>query len=442
MKNLNLLARLNSLAGFLLSQVKSPAKSDTEPSIAKNQKEISDLASLENVSSIDRSQANDDRPAAAPISGIANLLQVLGWAAIAGFICNHLNVPVAWLLGPLFLGIGFAFWQGRPRPLPKVCLTLGKAIIGVYSASQFSLDALILARDYAVPLLLCIAIVGGLSTLNGFLMWRLAGVDRLTGFLGTIPGSAAVIVALSEDLGADPLSVTVFQYARRILMGLVVPVMASWLLYAVGTEASGSLPSVATTNLEPASVYAVAIDLLFLAGCSGLGIVVGRWLRLPTSAFLGSFLLGIAVCWSFPDRFSVPPVAFAFALLLVGLSAGLKFDWQTIRRLWRAILLEVGLILMLIAGCLSVGYAFHLTTDVDVTTALLGFVPGAIELTIGTAAQLGVDTGTVVAIQMTRQLLILLALNILIIFLSSDRRSLHPRKHRERKAKRASNHGK
>ena len=452
MKILNLLPLFNSFVHFLSSQVKSDAdlpivsnqkersnshsriinnqeertdspEKRTDSPILNSQEEKSNLALPENIRRDSHVRANDDKLAAAKMSGIFYIFQALGLAIVAGSICSYFKVPVSWLIGPLLVGIALAFLRGSPRPLPKTCLTLGKAIIGVFSASRFSLETLILAKDYAIPLLLCIAIVAGLSAFNGFLMWRLAGVDRLTGFLGTIPGSASNVVTMSEDLGAEPLSVAVFQYARMMLMALLMPVAASWLVGRMGAlEASNSLVLDSNSHLVLAP-RSLAENLLFLAVCCSLGTLLGKRLRLPASAFLGSFLLGLAVCWLFPNRFYVPRPIFAFALMSVGLSIGLKFDWQTIRRLWRAILLEIGLILMLIAGCLSIGYAFHLVTGIDTVTALLGFVPGALEAMVATATQLGSDTGTVVAIQMTRQLVILFAMNVLTLLLASDRRS-------------------
>ncbi|NEO03635.1 MAG: AbrB family transcriptional regulator [Moorea sp. SIO3I7] len=178
-------------------------------------------------------------------------------------------------------------------------------------------------------------------------------------------------------------------------------------------EVPASLISVPVAQPELGSIQPLWSNLLFLVGCCSLGTLLGRWLRLPASAFLGSFLLGLTISWLFPHQFEVPRAAFSSALLLVGVSVGLRFSWQTVKSLWRVVLLEIGLIIILMLGCVGIGYEFHLVTHVDTMTALLGFVPGAIEAMVATATQLGGDTGTVVALQMTRQFLILLVINVL-----------------------------
>lgn len=362
-----------------------------------------------------------DKQAIAPMETVLKTLQALGLAIVAGFACNYFGVPVAWLVGPLVMGVSLAFFEGKARPLPATFLTLGKAIIGVSSASRFSPDTLALAQHYTIPLLLCISVTAGLSMFNGFVLWRVAGVDRSTSFLGAIPGSASSVVAMSEDFGAQPVSVAVLQYTRMTLVALLVPSAASWLANLNGIEAPSGLISLPVTQSELAPAQPLGICLLFLAGCCSLGLFLGQRLRLPASAFLGSFLLGLAVFWLFPHQFYVPRFAFVTGLILVGLAIGLKFDWQTVRTLWRAVLIEVGLIVLLMLACLGIGYEFHLLTKVDTMTALLGFVPGAIEAMVATVNQLGGDTGMVVAIQMTRQLLILLVINLLNVFSNSNK---------------------
>lgn len=395
-------------------------KSTTELPTASQQAEISQMVPSEDVRREDTVGVSSYKEAIAPMASVFKTLQALGLAIAAGFACNYLGVPVAWLVGPLIVGVSLAFLRGRARPLPAAFLTLGKAIIGVYSASRFSADTLALAQHYILPLLLCISVTAGLSMLNGFVLWRVAGVDRTTSFLGAIPGSASNIVAMSEDLGANPVSVAILQYTRMMLVALLVPTAASWLATVDGIEAPTSSISVAVTQSELTPTQPLGICLLFLVGCCSLGPLLGRRLRLPAPAFLGSFFLGLAGFWLFPHQFYVPSFAFLTALILVGLAVGLKFDWQTVRTLWRAVLIEFGLIVMLMLGCLGIGYEFHKVTHIDTMTALLGFVPGAIEAMVATANELGGDTGMVLAIQMTRQFLILLALAVLNIFFSKQ----------------------
>ena len=150
------------------------------------------------------------------------------------------------------------------------------------------------------------------------------------------------------------------------------------------------------------------LNLLVLAACGALGTWGGRRLNLPSSGFLGPFFASLVTFWLLPYQLKMPQTVFAGGLLLVGLSIGLKFDWQTVRKLWKAVLIEVALVILLILICMGIGYEFHAIAHVDAITAMLGFAPGGIGVTIASAMQLGGNPGLVLAIQMTRLLLILL----------------------------------
>ena len=198
-----------------------------------------------------------------------------------------------------------------------------------------------------------------------------------------------------------------------------MPAIASF-LFPVNLDTQAAATFVTTNNLE---TLPMLLNLLVLAVCSGLGVWAGRRLRLLSFGFFGPFLLGLVTFWKFPYQLQMPQPLFAGGLLLLGLYIGLQFDWQIVRKLLKAVLIEIALVCVLILICLGVGYEFHLVTHVDTVTAVLGFTPGGIEAMIATVMHLNGDTGLVVAMQMTRMLMILLIGPWLVTFLSKDVKS-------------------
>ncbi|CBN57250.1 MULTISPECIES: AbrB family transcriptional regulator [Kamptonema] len=351
---------------------------------------------------------------------IQKIVEQLCVAVVMGFLFDWFDVPVAWLLGPLVVGIAYASTQHGPKPFPSIFITVGKAIIGISSAARFSPETVALGKTYALPLLGCILITASLSMVNGYLLSRWTRIDRTTSFLGCIPGIASTVVALSEELGADSVSVAVLQYIRMILVVLLVPSVANFFSPVIaGSETLTLLPVAA--NSHPVPMF---VNLLVLAGCCSLGIFAGDRLKLPTSGFLGSFLLGLVVFWGLPYEFQIPRSLFIGALLLVGLSIGLKFNWQNVRLIGKAVLLEILLVIVLMVCCLAIGYEFHIITHVDIVTAILCFMPGGMEAMMATVTQLGGDTGLVLAAQITRQMLIIVAINLLNLFLNPAKRAV------------------
>ena len=343
------------------------------------------------------------------IAQIKKITVPLAIAVLAGLIFDWLHIPVGWLLGPMIVGIAYAAILGSPQSLPPNFIVVGKALIGLATAVRFSPETLSTAITHAIPLLVCILITGSLSLFHGYLLGRWAGIDRVTGLLAFIPGVASSIVAIGEEMGADAIAIAVLQYLRLLLVVLLVPPAAGWLF-------PGNPVTEATVTTASYLPIPMPLNLLVLAVCCVIGIWGGSWLRLPASSFLGTFLVGLLIFWGWPHQLQVPQWLYAGGLLLVGLSIGLKFDRGTARKLLKAVLIEVGLVITLILCCLGVGYEFHLVTHVDTITAVLGFTPGGLEAMVATVIQLGGDVGLVLAMQLTRMLIIILISPWLVAF--------------------------
>ncbi|MFZ5826137.1 MAG: AbrB family transcriptional regulator [Bacillota bacterium] len=330
------------------------------------------------------------------------LLLCFGGAVLLGWLFDWLGVPVGWLLGPMAAGILYVARAGKPQPLNPAYQTVGQVLLGLTTGLSFPLATLKLAAVYGGPLLLAVVITGGLSLLNGYLLWRWAGVDRATGFMGSLPGAASTMVAMSDEMGADAVVVAVLQYLRLLLVVFLAPVAVAYLFPA---QASSLAVAPALDSLAPAPWWLTA---LVLVGSGLLGAWGGWRVRLPSPTFLGPFLVALPLSWSLPYELEMPGPLFALGLLLLGLSIGVRFDVPLARKLGKVALIESALVVALIGLCLGVGYLFHLWTGVDTLTAVLGSTPGGMEVMVGSAIQLGGDPGLVLAMQMTRYFIILM----------------------------------
>lgn len=322
-------------------------------------------------------------------------------ATVTGYLFNLLRVPVAWLLGPMLVGVAAAAIKGKAQPLHPGYIAVGQAILGLVTGVGFPLATLKAAAVHGLPLLLAVVTTGALSLLNGYLLWRWAGVDRATGLMGSLPGAASAMVAMADEMGADAVAVALLQYLRLMLVVFLAP-------QAVHLIFPGGNAQVATTSTAALPAAPVALNLVVLALCGIVGTRAGRPLRLPSPNFLGPLLVALAVSWTLPYQWHMPSLVWNGGMVLVGLSIGVRFDLPMARRLGRAVLVETALVLVLIGLSLGVGYAFHLATGVQPLTAVLGSTPGGMDVMVASAVALGGDAGMVLAMQMTRWFLILL----------------------------------
>ena len=323
-------------------------------------------------------------------------------AAAAGYLFDLIHIPMGWMLGPMVAGVVRAAIVGETTQLHPVNMAVGQAVFGLSTGASFPLVTLLAAASHGIPLLVAVIFTGGLSLLNGYFLWRWAGIDRATGFMGSLPGAASTMVAMSDEMGADAVVVAVLQYWRLILVMFVAPV-AVHVLFPAGT---GEVAGAATAAGMPAAGW--MLNLVALGLCGFAGAWGGRKVKLPSPTFLGPFLAMLAVAWTAPVQFAMPGWLFKGAMLLVGLSIGVRFDVATAKRLGRAALIETGLVLGLIGVSLVVGYGFARLTGVDTLTSVLGSTPGAMDVMVASAFELGGDPGMVLAMQMTRWFIILM----------------------------------
>jgi hypothetical protein len=335
---------------------------------------------------------------------IAKTAALLFAASVVGLLFDWLHTPLGWMLGPLVVGIIYAMSQESSQPMSPAFSMIAQAVLGISVATQFSWDSVSMMSTYAIPLLICIAITSSASILKGYLLCRLAGLDWTTGLLASIPCIIPSLITLSDEVGADTIAVTILQYLRSLLIIVVVPIGVSLLVPSADVDfqrrAIATLPTMSIAIPMSLNVFIVVV-------CSGLGVCLGSQIRFPASLFFGPLFVGLVACSVLPYNIQVPDMIFNSALVLIGFATGLQFNFQGVRPLVKAVLLEVVLALLLILLCAVVGYEFHLVTNIDTITAILGSMPTGTQAMVASTVQFGGDTSLVVSMHLTRMFIIL-----------------------------------
>lgn len=286
-----------------------------------------------------------------------------------------------------------------PTGLDRGGTRLGQWIIGTMMGASFSFASIRAGVPYIPVLLGLVVFTSVLCLLNGWLLHRLAGVDANTGFLGSLPGAAVSSVALAEDLKADPFMVVMLMYTRVLLLILLVPLFLSpWIDPDVVAATRGG-----RAFSQPTPVMA----LLSVALALGAARLLQR-LRVPSANYLGPFLLFILLRALRSDWvFGLPAGFFPLGMLLLGTSVGARFDLAALRKVWRPVLIQVGLVCGLLIACLGSGYVFHRLTGVDLVTAVLCTTPGGKESMTALSIEIGGNVELVIVMHTVRWLLVL-----------------------------------
>ena len=329
-------------------------------------------------------------------------------SAVAGYIAQRAGLPAGWLVGPMLVALVVALlWEKHPT-VPRWGRIASLAVVGGVLASAFRPSVVPLISRHWLPVALVICGTLVLSLGVGLLLPVLVRLDRKTAALGTLPGAASGMLAMSDPLGADARLVALMQYTR-----VVVVVVAATLVGRFGLVSGTESMPIAGPQTVPGSTELLVQNNVttyaLTALVAGLGAWAGTKFRLPAGAVLGPLILGILLEELGVMHLAWPQGVPQAAYLVLGLWVGLLFDGDSIKRAGRLLPVVLLSAIGLVVACAALGWALSTLTGIDPITAYLATTPGGIDSVAIVALGSGADAPLVLAIQMLRLLAVIAA---------------------------------
>lgn len=343
-----------------------------------------------------------------PVHRWAGLI-TLSLALVAAFKLGQL--PAAFLLGPMLAAVVMAV-SGASVPLGRTPVLLAQGIVGMMIATLFPPSTVAeIIRDWPVFLF------GTLSTLFasffiGWLVMRTGIMPGTTAIWGSAPGAASVMTFMSAEYGADMRLVALMQYLRVALCTVVATIVARSL---------GVPTNPASFSLFPPVDWLPALATIALVGA---GVALGNRLRMPGGAMLIPMLIGIAVGFTGLFPLSLPPSVLAVAYALLGWAIGMRFSMEILAHaaaVFPRLLLSV---LALLAICAGLGWVLSHFAGVDILTAYLATNPGGADSVAIISSSTSVDVPFIMAMQLARFVLVMIAGPLLARYLSHTLRDV------------------
>jgi uncharacterized protein len=343
------------------------------------------------------------------------------WAAViavtvlAALACDVAGLPSPQLFAGLIGGVVAALAFGWRMALPRLGWTGAQAVTGVALGAYVERPTVEAVGEHIVPVALVSIATLALTVGAGILLARFSELDRPTAAFGMIAGGAAGIVAIADELDADNRLVAILQYLRVLIIVVLTPLVADAIFpgdhgfhTGAGHEAAGSLGDAA----------------LLLAVSVGGGMIGGRLVRLPAYALLGPMLVASGLTLAdVPFAEPLPSWIQYLAFAAIGMQVGLRFTPDSMTAAGRALAPGLLAIAGLLAGCALLALALAPLADVSTLDAYLATTPGGLYAVLATAVGSGANTTFVLAVQVLRLFVMLLAAPVLARWLVSGRPS-------------------
>lgn len=309
--------------------------------------------------------------------------------------------PIDLLIVAVVCG-AFAWSMARyaPKTVPGIGLA-AQGVLGVYTGLMVR-DISFAALGSHWPIVIAVAVSTlVLSVAGGALLGLHRDITPLTGGLALVAGGSAGLVAIARELGGDDRVVAAVQYLRVAMITAAMPIVATAFYHS------------APSHAEQASEKALLpwyFTLPLLAAIVLVGAVAGRRLRLPGGGLIGPMAITMGLEFAgLADGLAVPMLVFQAGIVLIVLQTVLTLDRESLRAIRRILPGAFALIMVLNVVAAGLGVVLAHSAGLSMLDGYLATSPGGVYAVLGTAAGSGSNVTFVMASQVIRVVLMLVA---------------------------------
>ena len=172
------------------------------------------------------------RPAAECLAGhgFRETATALGLAVLGGVAGAWARFPAGAFVGALaFTGAASALGL-RLQPLPVAFRTAAQVGLGALIGLNTNPEVVAILKAMLLPTVAVTAAMVAWGILLGFMVRRATGWNLMTCLIATCPGGITQLSSIAEELGADPLRVSLLHLVRLFTIFLVLPPVITWIL--------------------------------------------------------------------------------------------------------------------------------------------------------------------------------------------------------------------
>ncbi|MCG6901930.1 MAG: AbrB family transcriptional regulator [Rhodobacter sp.] len=324
--------------------------------------------------------------------------QILSIAvSLAGVaVFRTFNLPLPWLLGPMFACLIAALSGMTLKGIPPVSATM-RTVLGVAVGASITPALLLRLGDMSLSL----ALVPPFVLLSGLIgtpyFHRLWGFDRVTSYYSAMPGGLQDMLVFGEEAGGNPRALSLIHATRVLILVTALPLILAYVLEIKLDHAAGD-PAADIPLSELAIMLIVAIA----------GWQIAARVGLFGATILGPLILAAIASLSGILQHRPPSEAIIAAQFFIGFGVGVKYVGITVAEMRRIVLAGVGYTVILTAMAAAAAALVVALGIAPLDDAMLAFSPGGqAEMTV-LAIIAGADLAYVVTHHLTRIVIVII----------------------------------
>ena len=308
--------------------------------------------------------------------------------AVAGmgvWVFKLLNLPLPWLLGPIFACL-IASLAGVPMRGIKAVNNAMRTILGVAVGATFT-TALLASMTGMWPTLLLIPVMTGCIGVIGVLYFqRLWGFDFATSYYASMPGGLQDMLVFGEEAGGDVRALSLIHATRVMVIVVALPLLLTW----VWEADLGNPPGAPAVSIAP-------LQLGLMVFCGLAGWQIAKRLGMFGATILGPLLLAAALSLTGILQHRPPAEAIWAAQFFIGMDVGSKYAGVTMAEVRTDVMAGLGFCLILLLLTVVFAEGIYLAGLAPPLETILAFAPGGQAELVVLALIVGADMAFVVA---------------------------------------------
>lgn len=359
---------------------------------------------------IDRPQTRAAHRAVTRVMAALPAVKGLAIGLAAALVCVAVGAPLPWMIGPL-VALAACRSAGVTCEAPPGGRQIGQWLVGTALGLYFTPLVAELVTRLWWQLVLAAFFALALGYFCGYLVARVARIDRTTAVFASVPAGAAEMSVLGERYGARVDEVAAGQSLRLMLVVVVIP----WAFAALKLHGADAFQPGAN---EVRSLGLVALLVATLVG----GLVLQR-AGFANAFVLGALAVAIPLTIAEVNLSAVPRGLTNAAQLLLGCALGGRFERSFLKRAPRFVAAVALSVLVALVLSAVFGLALAAATGLHPATLVLATAPGGIAEMSITAKVLELGVPVVTAFHVTRVVLLLTCTAPLFAWLRRRRRA-------------------